>query len=78
MEDAGAEEGRETRVGKLSAVSQATDGEGEVATVGLERCKHRRDRSVCFDIMGEVGVTVSGLTDQTRGEGVCREPIWMC
>lgn len=33
---------------------------------------------MCFDIMGEVGVTVSGLTDQTVGEGVCREPIWMC
>lgn len=33
---------------------------------------------MCFDIMGEVGVTVSGLTDQTVGEGVCRERIWMC
>lgn len=46
MEDAGAEEGRATRVGQLSAGSQATDGEGEVAIVGLERFKEKGQECV--------------------------------
>lgn len=43
----------ETRVRKLFPIIQATDEEGEVATVVMERFKRQRDRSWCLDIMGE-------------------------